>query len=119
MSEDYVRLAWRVVNDNLTAEEIDQRIGAIGASYPIGAAIDALREGNCYEGWESELRYLMFRYEEHLAKSQNQNFSMNNGTRFGWRVLLSPLSTSGLAAKLQNANATVSESGSPCSQAEF
>ena len=72
---DYVRLAWRVVNDNLTAEEIDQGIGAVGASYPIGDAVDALRGENCYEGWGSELQYLMFRYEEHLAKSQNQNFS--------------------------------------------
>ena len=30
---------------------------------------------NCYDGWESELRYFMFRYEEHLAREQHLNFS--------------------------------------------
>ena len=33
----------------------------------------ALRNTNCYEGWEEELRYLMYRYEEDHASSQLTN----------------------------------------------
>ena len=65
---EYVRLAWSVVNKELPVEEIDSGIRAIGEAYPIEDAIDAMRETNSYEGWEAELRYLMFRYEEHLSK---------------------------------------------------
>jgi len=34
-----------------------------------------LRSENSYEGWEEELRYFMFRYEEHLAAKQGLTFS--------------------------------------------
>jgi hypothetical protein len=72
---EYVRLAWRVTNEKLSVEAIGKAISAIGHDFPIGEAVDGLREGNCYEGWERELRYFMFRYEEHLAKEQGLNFS--------------------------------------------
>ena len=72
---DYVRLAWRVINENLPAPSIDKAIMEIGQEFPIEKAVESLRNQNCYEGWESELRYFMFRYEEHLAKEQELNFS--------------------------------------------
>lgn len=67
---DYVGLAWRIVNDELSFKEIDSAIGEIGEEFPIGKAVEELRGTNRYEGWETELRYLMYRYEEHLAKEQ-------------------------------------------------
>ncbi len=70
---DYVRLAWRVKNESPSSETIDTDIKKIGEDYPISEAIDALRHANCYEGWESELRYFMFRYEEYLTKKQGLN----------------------------------------------
>lgn len=72
---DYVRLAWRVVNQKLSVKEITAGIKAIGADFPITDAVDALRNENCYDGWETELRYFMFRYEEHLSKIKGMNFS--------------------------------------------
>lgn len=72
---DYVRLAWEVSNRHLSVQQIDASIKEIGREFQIKAASDNLRNRDCYEGWESELRYLMFRYEEYLAKQQNQNFS--------------------------------------------
>jgi hypothetical protein len=42
--------------------------------YAIGEAVKALRKTDCYNGWEEELRYFMFRYEEHLAEGANQAF---------------------------------------------
>lgn len=72
---DYVRLAWQIVNDKLSVKEIYAEIGKIGLGFSIEDAINAIRNENCYESWESELRYLMYRYEEHLARQQNLNFS--------------------------------------------
>ena len=72
---DYVRLAWRVINKQLSVHAIDDAIGEIGEEFPIEDAVDFLRNENCYDGWEAELRYFMFRYEEHLAREQKLNFS--------------------------------------------
>lgn len=72
---DYVRLAWAVTNEELSVDEIEDEISAIGDAFPIEDAVNALRNTNCYEGWEVELRYVMFRYEEHLARQQKLNFS--------------------------------------------
>jgi hypothetical protein len=71
----YVRLAWRVVNDSLSAQSIDAAIGKIGGEFPIEDAVEMLRNHNCYGSWEDELRYFMFRYEEYLANEQGLNFS--------------------------------------------
>ena len=72
---EYVRLAWQVINDQLSPREISAAIVEIGRPFTIQDAVNELRVANCYEGWETELRYLMFRYEEHLARKQKLNFS--------------------------------------------
>jgi hypothetical protein len=71
---DYVRLAWGVVNEKLPFSGIKSDIEAIGKDFSIEKAVDGLRGENCYEGWESELRYFMFRYEEYLATQAGLNF---------------------------------------------
>jgi len=72
---EYVRLAWRVTNEDLSVNEIGEAIRDIGTEFPIKTATEFLRGKNCYEGWESQLRYFMFRYEEHLSAMQKLNFS--------------------------------------------
>jgi hypothetical protein len=72
---EYVRLAWRVTNEELSVEEIAEAIKEIGEEFTIENAVEALRGKNCYEGWESQLRYFMFRHEEYLSAQQNLNFS--------------------------------------------
>ncbi len=72
---DYVRLAWQIINSKLSVKDIDAGIHEIGVDFPIDEAVAAFHNSNCYEGWESELRYFMFRYEEHLANEQGLNFS--------------------------------------------
>ena len=72
---EYVRLAWRIINENISAQTIEQAIVEIGQPFTIEEAVKSIRGDNCYEGWESELRYFMFRYEEHLAQEQGLNFS--------------------------------------------
>jgi hypothetical protein len=72
---DYVRLAWQIVNEDLPVKSIALAIRSIGQEFTIEKAVATLRQTNCYEGWEGELRYFMFRYEEHLSKKQKLNFS--------------------------------------------
>ena len=64
---DFVRLAWRIVNERMSFDEMAEEIVDIGADFPISQAIRTIRGTNCYEGWEDHLRYFMARYEEHLA----------------------------------------------------
>ena len=72
---DYVRLAWRIVKEKLSAKEIAHELKQIGEEFPIDGAVDALRQTrDCYTDWSEELRYFLFRYEEHLARKQGQNF---------------------------------------------
>lgn len=82
---DYVRLAWRIINRKISARDIGSAIAEIGTAFPIEDAIAALRQTNCYEGWANELRYLMFRYEEHLAKEQKLNFTNEQWAKI-WMV---------------------------------
>jgi hypothetical protein len=64
-----------VVNETLSVKQIHKAIGEIGEEFKIEDAVEVLRNSNCYEGWQSELRYFMFRYEEYLAREQKLNFS--------------------------------------------
>ena len=78
---DYVRLAWECMNTGLDAEDLSDELGALGSDHPIGSAVEALRNVNCYEEWQTELRYFLFRYEEHLAETKGQNFDNVQWTR--------------------------------------
>ena len=70
----YTRLAWRIVNEDLSTNRILKELTNIGRDYPINRAVAELQEANCYEGWGDELRYFFHRYEEHLAREAGQNF---------------------------------------------
>jgi len=72
---NYVRLAWRVIKEKLPVDAIDKDLVEIGEDFPIEDAVGFLRDTDCYDGWEAELRYFMFRYEEHLSRKQKLNFS--------------------------------------------
>ncbi|MCY4254836.1 MAG: DUF262 domain-containing HNH endonuclease family protein [Gammaproteobacteria bacterium] len=71
---DYVRLACKVAKTELAVKEIHAEIRKIGKEFPIEKAVEKLRDADCYEGWENEFRYFMFRYEEHLRRKEGQNF---------------------------------------------
>lgn len=85
---DYVRLAWRIINENLAPRTIDRELETIGSEFSISDAVDALRAMNCYEDWGEELRYFMYRYEEHLSKKNRQKFSNEQWERI-WMASVS------------------------------
>ncbi len=83
---DYVRLSRQLLADKpgLSAA-LDGVRELAGEEFDIDYAIEELRDTDRYEGWEEELRYFMFRYEEHLAKTMGQNFDSAQWARI-WSV---------------------------------
>jgi hypothetical protein len=68
---EYVRLATNVINKSEGAgrySEIMQALRDIGRDYPVDEAVRTrLAKKNCYNGFEEETRYILWRYEQHLA----------------------------------------------------
>lgn len=65
---DYVRLGYQIGTGELDQVAIDAGLVALGKNW----AIDDVIVGddfwsNRYDGWTEELRYLLFRYDEHLS----------------------------------------------------
>jgi hypothetical protein len=73
---EYVRLAWDCVNTDITAAAAEARLLKVGSDdreHSIDWAVENIKKTNCYEGWEEELRYLMYRYEEEHAHGNITN----------------------------------------------
>jgi hypothetical protein len=49
------------------------KIGSDDREHGIDWAVENIKKTNCYEGWEEELRYLMYRYEEEHAHGNITN----------------------------------------------
>ena len=84
---DYVRLAWNTLRTELDADDISKKIESIseGTDHDIDSALWCLEINDCYPGWTDELRYLLCRYEEYLAKERGQTFSNEQWNRI-WAV---------------------------------
>lgn len=74
---EYVRLARNIFRseDHTNAQMIIESINSLGADYPSDRAAAELKDSNCYEGWEDELVYFFYRYEEYLAKERGGTIS--------------------------------------------
>ena len=79
---DFVRLASEVQNNlDLSSDDIAKRIRQLGADYTEVEIYKRLRDEDCYTKWKEELRYLLCRYEEHLAEKRGQRFSNEQWSR--------------------------------------
>ena len=84
---DYVRLAWKVINDKLKPETIIEEIRALGSGeeFAISSVVKNLYNKDCYKDWSEELRYLLYRYEEYLAEKGGQKINEGMWNRI-WEV---------------------------------
>ena len=65
----YIQLAWKTWNDpKCNADYILTELKNLGADYDIEKAFS--EKPNRYKNWSEELRYLLYRYEEHLAEQR-------------------------------------------------
>lgn len=69
---DYVRLAKRIVGGpRLSFNDMLSAIAAVGQDIDLDKAVDdCLNSRNLYDGWQTELRYFFYRYEEYLSGTQ-------------------------------------------------
>jgi hypothetical protein len=69
---DYVRMAARIVTEDIemrTYNQIMNGLRLLGSDYPIdGSVTEGLVEKNCYEKSPEMCRYILWHYEEHLAR---------------------------------------------------
>jgi uncharacterized protein with ParB-like and HNH nuclease domain len=73
---EYVRLARTIFNfEAISASDMIQKITFLGEDFPANEAAKELQDVNCYEGWEDELIYFLYRYEEHLAREGDGSIS--------------------------------------------
>jgi hypothetical protein len=72
---EYTRLAWSIINEKLSSKEILKRLSEIGKDYPIGEVIEGFDPSNCYDNWGEELRYFIYRYDEHLAVAAGEKLN--------------------------------------------
>lgn len=107
---DYVRIAWDILNnEKCEGKDVMQGLHKIseGKDHSIEWAIEHLRNENCYEGWEEELRYLLYRYEEYLAMKKGQKFSNEQWNRI-WE-LSAAHSIEHIIASIQRTGAALTE----------
>lgn len=78
---DYVRLANKIINTSngiSRYSEIMDAIRDIGSQYPVEKAIDeGLKDKDVYTYNQDVVRYILWRYEEHLAKKAGHDAIVN------------------------------------------
>jgi hypothetical protein len=84
---DYVRLAWKVTNEKLKPETIIEELKTLGSGedFAISSVVKKLYNKDCYMVWSEELRYFLYRYEEHLAQKAGQKINEGMWNRI-WEV---------------------------------
>ncbi|MDO5897860.1 DUF262 domain-containing protein [Agrobacterium sp. Azo12] len=73
---EYIRLGYAIFSANLDADEIEKRLFKLGSDYSLAEKLNQPSYwNNSYEGWAEPLRYILFRYEEHLAEANGQKLN--------------------------------------------
>lgn len=73
---DYVRLAWSILNDKMSAAEVKGQLRDIAKNIiSLEDAINGVRGDDLYPGRVEIVRYFLFRYEEHLAQKAGQKLN--------------------------------------------
>ena len=73
----YVRLAYDINHGKISTKQIKTSLASIVDSDEVNKQIELLAKNDCYNKWQEELRYILFRYEEYLSKDSGQNISTN------------------------------------------
>lgn len=68
----YTRLAWRIMNEDMSCTQVVAGLREIGEGYSISEVMDRFDPSNCYDGWTEQLRYLFYRYDEQLAAEHGE-----------------------------------------------
>lgn len=81
MVGDYVRLGYDILARKMTSSDIAKALAELGEGFDIDEIIDDGDWSECYGGWSEELRYLLFRYDERLAKDAGEQINAAQWTK--------------------------------------
>lgn len=73
---DYVRLGFDIVKNELAPDKIETSLKVLGEGYSIAEVLAKIDWSDCYNGWSEELRYLLFRYDEHLSSKAGEKLNV-------------------------------------------
>ena len=76
-----VQLAYNITVKKFSLQKIKDSLSEIISTYNVDAQIDQLARTNCYNAWSYELRYLLYRYEMHLADVSGQKSTNDQWNR--------------------------------------
>lgn len=82
---DYIRLGHDIIVQNLAPAAILSGIESLGVGYSIGEVLKDVDWTERYEGWTEELRYLLFRYDEYLARQAGEKINASQWNKI-WEV---------------------------------
>ena len=81
---DYVRLAWETVAGQASVDNVIQGLRQLSQYHTIENAVNSVMSQPWYPHWSDDVRYFLFRYEEHLAKQAGQAFN-NEQWNYIWK----------------------------------
>ncbi len=74
---DYIRFGYEIMEGKANGKTISLGLGKLGEHYPIDKVLDDIDWNECYEGWSEEIRYLLFRYDEHLSRQAGKKLNQS------------------------------------------
>jgi hypothetical protein len=73
---EYIRLGYDIIEEKPDDKEIYRALTHLGEGYSINAVLNEMIDWTqCYEGWTEEIRYLLFRYDEFLAREAGERLN--------------------------------------------
>ncbi len=78
---EYIRLGYDIYRNNLGKDQITTRLNKISDGYSIEEVLKGIDWSNSYDGWQSQLRYMLNRYDEHLAKNAGQKINASQWSK--------------------------------------
>jgi hypothetical protein len=66
---EYVRLAHDIIANKLSAEDILEGLAKIGTGFSMKEIVDKSAWEDWYPDWSEDVRYVLYRYEEHRAQA--------------------------------------------------
>ena len=80
---EYVRLAYDI-NEKINPKLIKQMLYCIVSKHLSSENIESLVQSDCYDGWQDELRYLLYKYEQYLLTKSGHGVSTSEQWNYVW-----------------------------------
>ncbi|WCE06711.1 HNH endonuclease family protein [Pseudomonas sp. JBR1] len=74
---EYVRLGHDIYRTSIPPQEIQERLDEISKKFSINDVLKSIDWNDRYTNWGEQLRYLLYRYDEYLAKEAGEKINQS------------------------------------------